>query len=45
MHAGKSFHPPLGQIESDRSENWHILRSDWFATVKRSKPIRMGQML
>ena len=33
------------KAESDRSENWHMLQSDWFATVNRCKPIRNRQML
>ena len=35
----------LQHAESDRSENWHLLQSDWFATVNRCKPIRNRQML
>ena len=33
------------KAESDRSENWHMLQFDWFATVNRCKPIRNRQML
>jgi hypothetical protein len=34
-----------GQFKSDHCKNFQIQRYDWFATVRRSKPIRMKQVL